>query len=260
MKAPRGFDETDPDGRIPEELRAIVLQALEKDPDSRHADARAFRTQIAKLREKYPVTEGDIHRIFEAPTLPTTKIKVMKPGSTQSHLDRNFGVETTPAHVAPTVVEVDRDGAGDSGAMEGATQTARENNRELSGGVDKQVRALLLGAEKLVEAKHGDEARLQLEAAKALAPDHPEIAKIEGMIDAIDTRLKARREAAVAEILKAIEGEAFDDCRRSARGSDQASRQGSLVDRARRQARQRRGRRGRIVRRRSRPSSKRCAS
>ncbi len=209
MKAPKSFDETDPGGRVPEELRTIVLRALEKDPDKRHSDSRIFRTQIAKVREEYPVTEEDIHRIFEVPTLPTTKIPVMKPGSTQSHLDRNFGVETTPAHIAPTVVEANGEHVG--GRHTVATEPISQAKEPgATAAVDQQVRALLLGAEKLVEGNHGDEARLQLEAAKTLAPDHPEVAKLERMLKAVDTRLKARREAAAAEILTLIEDENFD--------------------------------------------------
>lgn len=207
MQEPLSFAESDPDGRVPEPLRAIVLRAIAKHPEDRFPSARAFRSELASLREAHPVSETEIHQIFEAPVLMTTKIPVMKPGSTQSHLDQNFVVEATPAHVAPTAVEAD---GGDQPAAVSDAAVAPADTPAVRASVDKQVRALLLGAEKLVEAQHGDEARLQLEAAKALAPDHPEVAKLERALDTIDLRFQARLEAATAEIGEAIDSENFD--------------------------------------------------
>lgn len=203
MKAPLGFEQTDPEGRVPAPLRAIVLRALAKEPADRFASARAFRSELAALREANPLRPDDLATIFDAPVLMTAKIPVVKPGSTQSRLDRNFAVGDTPAAGQGSGPQATR--PPESSAATDDTPPRRR------GEADQQVRALLLGAEKLIEAKHADEARLQLETVKALAPDHPGIATLERALDAIDQRLKARIEAAAAEITRSIDGEAFDE-------------------------------------------------
>lgn len=45
-RPPREFSETDPGGRIPAPLRALILKALEKEPGDRYADARAFASAL----------------------------------------------------------------------------------------------------------------------------------------------------------------------------------------------------------------------
>ncbi len=44
---PRSFDETDPQGKVSQPLRTVLLRALAKSPDDRYADAREFATQLA---------------------------------------------------------------------------------------------------------------------------------------------------------------------------------------------------------------------
>ncbi len=50
LKPPLAFSETDPDGRVPEALRAIVMRALEKEANRRMASARDFITLLEPLR------------------------------------------------------------------------------------------------------------------------------------------------------------------------------------------------------------------
>ncbi|MCD4749644.1 MAG: serine/threonine protein kinase, partial [Thermoanaerobaculales bacterium] len=209
LHTPLSFEESDPERRIPEELRTIVLRALEKDAEKRFPSARAFRTKLSELREKYPIGENDVREIFEIPALPTSKIKIIKPGSTQDHLNRSFGVETTPAHTAPTVAESDHDGA-EKGKLRKATEGA---SGAAVGEADRQVRALLLGAEKLIGNKHFDEARLQIEAVRGMVPESPEISRLLKILNDADTKLKAGREAAVRRIEALVEQEQFVEAR-----------------------------------------------
>ncbi len=46
---PRSFSETDPHGRIPELLRAVVLRALAKKPDDRFTSAAAFSAALDRI-------------------------------------------------------------------------------------------------------------------------------------------------------------------------------------------------------------------
>ena len=45
-RPPRPFSETDPEGRVPEPLRNVVLKALEKNPENRWPSASAFATAL----------------------------------------------------------------------------------------------------------------------------------------------------------------------------------------------------------------------
>lgn len=49
---PRSFERSDPEGRVPEEVRAVVLKALEKDRGARYADARAFAGALREARSR----------------------------------------------------------------------------------------------------------------------------------------------------------------------------------------------------------------
>ena len=48
LHAPRAFDETDPGGRVPAGLRAVVLTALAKSTEERFADAATFRAELRR--------------------------------------------------------------------------------------------------------------------------------------------------------------------------------------------------------------------
>lgn len=102
---PHPFRETDPEGRIPEEVRTLVLRALEKDADDRFADADEWIGEIEALQETWPV-DAEVaeearslasHSTPPPPPddLPPTRPAV-EPGETQYRLDRQFGLERTP--------------------------------------------------------------------------------------------------------------------------------------------------------------------
>jgi serine/threonine protein kinase len=55
---PLTFDATDPQGRVPKELREIVLKALAKSPVDRFASAAEFSAEIERLQSRYPLTEA----------------------------------------------------------------------------------------------------------------------------------------------------------------------------------------------------------
>ncbi len=200
------FDTTDPDGNIPQEMRAIIEKSTSREPSERYANCKEFQRALAPLIKKHPILSEDIQRTFEVQTLPTMKIKVKKPGSTQAKLDRNFSIDATPAHgevtkVQQTAVTTPRADLPDSAKID---NTAAITN---------QMRALLLGAEKLVESKHYDEARLQLDTARALDPSNKEAGKIRKILDAADARYKNQVKTAADEIEILITAEQLDEAR-----------------------------------------------
>jgi serine/threonine protein kinase len=108
---PLPFSQSDPRGRIPAELRAIILKALEKKREDRYASAEDFDQEILAIQQGIGGPEdlestrallSTIPTILQASGGPVTP-------SAQSRLNLQFAASTTPppsgAHltVAPTV-------------------------------------------------------------------------------------------------------------------------------------------------------------
>ncbi len=49
-KPPKSFDETDPNGRVPEQVRRIILRSLRKGPEKRFQSANEFRDALRRAR------------------------------------------------------------------------------------------------------------------------------------------------------------------------------------------------------------------
>lgn len=97
LRPPLPFATSDPEGRVPAELRDLVLRCLEKKAGDRFASAAELETAIAGLQEHHPLGDADLelaHRlvglVHEGSSLEVA------PGSTQDRLDAGFGAETTP--------------------------------------------------------------------------------------------------------------------------------------------------------------------
>lgn len=62
---PLSFEESDPEGRIPHDLRALLLGgALEKRPDDRVPTADDFAMALLPIQARYPVSGEEIERLF----------------------------------------------------------------------------------------------------------------------------------------------------------------------------------------------------
>ncbi len=200
MHPPLEFSESDPDGKVPDELRAIVLKALEKNPDDRYPSARAMAETLGPLRTEHPVEEDQLRAIFEIPTLTTRKIKRVKPGSTQGRMDRSFGISTTPAPGKISDADSDLETSGTVETGGEAHVKAKDNGTAMP----SQVRALLIGAGKLLETQNYDEARLQLASILEFEPDNAEGRELLKAIDAADEKMRRRRQEAAEGIRAAI--------------------------------------------------------
>jgi TonB family protein len=94
FRPPREFAETDPRGRVPQELREIVLAALAKKPEERVASAEDFVWELTLLQDRLPLgrEEADaVWRVLE-PLSPAEVAAPEPPGSTQTDLDFQFGM------------------------------------------------------------------------------------------------------------------------------------------------------------------------
>ncbi len=94
---PRSFAETDPQDHVPEELRAVVMQALEKNADGRFPDADSFSNALLTLRTQLEESEPETSSLDATVIQPMPGRSTGRPGSTQDRLDLEFAPGRTPA-------------------------------------------------------------------------------------------------------------------------------------------------------------------
>ena len=84
---------------MPGELRAIVLKSLAKKVEERMASAEDFVWELTMLQDRFALTREETEGVWRV-LLPLAHGAVPAqepPGSTQDHLDLQFGLATTPA-------------------------------------------------------------------------------------------------------------------------------------------------------------------
>lgn len=98
FRPPVDFAESDPEGRVPPELRALVLRALAKKPEERTASAEAFVWDLTMLQDRFPLTRQDLDRVWGVllPLGTGRALEVALPGSTQDRLNLELGLGKTP--------------------------------------------------------------------------------------------------------------------------------------------------------------------
>ncbi|MEA2695023.1 MAG: hypothetical protein QOJ16_4410 [Acidobacteriota bacterium] len=100
LRPPMDFDEVDPRGTVPADLRAMILQALAKKPQERMPGAEELVRSIAQVQARYPLARSDFDAVLDV-LLPLGSDpggrKAEPPaGSTQVRLDWEFGAVQTP--------------------------------------------------------------------------------------------------------------------------------------------------------------------
>jgi serine/threonine-protein kinase len=75
FRPPLSFDESDPEGLVPADLRALVLRTLAKDPGDRIASAEALGRALEEIQDRYPIAGTEVDPVFGRPpeALPTVE-------------------------------------------------------------------------------------------------------------------------------------------------------------------------------------------
>jgi TonB family protein len=98
FRPPLDFSETDPGGVVPEELRRLLLRALEKRPEDRVASAEDFLRELEPIRPRYPLSGRELESVVGVlrPVSGVDTAALPTPGSAQVRLDQEFGFSKTP--------------------------------------------------------------------------------------------------------------------------------------------------------------------
>lgn len=183
FQPPLSFDESDPEGRIPENLRQVVLRALEKKPKDRMASAGEFRQMLSEFRGSAPSTD-ELERTLETvSTVAEPAGSRPEPGSTQSHLDEQFKMEATPRE--PILQPARPPSVSSAKDSEQTKESAEERSREVGAETAvKKVSELLAG---------GDFEKAAAEHRVALAAygDREELTALQEEIDRVETTNRA---------------------------------------------------------------------
>ncbi|MCS7181849.1 MAG: serine/threonine protein kinase [Thermoanaerobaculum sp.] len=97
---PLGFDVTDPQGRVPEDLRQLVLQLLAKEPTHRPPNAEAVQDQLRHLQGRYKFSPQELAILLPPPEEAQPTTLVAPPASPSLEVQ---AVPTAPTAIpAPT--------------------------------------------------------------------------------------------------------------------------------------------------------------
>ncbi len=96
FESPLAFSESDPEGRVPSDLRAVILKALEKNRDDRFASAEECDREILKIGRRFPPPEKLERTVAtRADTALRGSQVITATPSAQSRLDRRFAARSS---------------------------------------------------------------------------------------------------------------------------------------------------------------------
>ena len=136
FQPPMPFSESDPEGNVPEDVRRVVLKALEKNRDDRYASAEEFDREIVTLLHRYGAPDVDATVQLLSKFRPSTPedVGVTITPSAQDRLDRQFGAHTTPPPSRATLASIEA-----SPVVPGATSPGDARTRAIPPSAESTV-------------------------------------------------------------------------------------------------------------------------
>jgi len=216
FEKPRDFAATDPEGRLPEELRQVVLTSLAKAADERYQDAKTFRRAILQLQTDFPLAQEEFAQFLRQREQDRAAREGARAGTTQERLDAQFKAGRGTPAATSTPGALDQGMFVESGATvhRDATPTPDQTRQVApatpSARTQERVRELVEGARRLADLNLFDEAGLQARAAQQLDSSNPDVA---ALLEAIDTGQRRAQliESRIEAIERLIAQESFND-------------------------------------------------
>lgn len=174
FKPPLGFDESDPHNTLGQDVRELLLFALQKDPKKRIGSADEFLEALDRQQITAPL-EQDLDQTLSLTirALASSEVET-RSGSTQDRIDREFGMAATP-HGSPLSL-------------------VQDDEAEARG-----VTSLYSHAQQLADDKRLTEARQELYRLLAIDPDHTDAKeKLSDIEAALAEALEVERQRAEA--------------------------------------------------------------
>ena len=156
FQPPLEFDQTDPEGRIPEPVRQMVMRSLEKKAEDRFSDAKAWVEQIEELQKDYPLTSTELEEAVRLGCPPEGWARPVS-GDTQWRFSKLFG--------DPAARDSD-----ESGTDQGVSPGPGSGMSSADGGNALDV--LLAGAQALMELGEPEQAKRQAQMILGLDHEH----------------------------------------------------------------------------------------
>ena len=190
FRPPLDFQESDPRGRVPDGLRAVVLRALAKSPADRFPTAQEMSRAMAPFRQPGDVSEDELQRVLSPPAAPARNPPAPPPpvpGSTQQRLDEQFEMSTTPRPNPLTAVPPEPEPP----VAEVVPTAVLQPKEDPLAGALRQIEAALEGG-------HAAEAETLLFEAEAAHGHHQAFASLYDRLEELQKRREEEKRQAVA--------------------------------------------------------------
>ena len=119
FRPPLDFAESDPEGQVPEDLRALILRLLAKSPDARIASAEELAQVLRGVQARFPLRGDELDDVFGGEPSPPNPLS-----HTHSHPPGRGGTEPEDEPIAAigeldlSELEVEDAAAGDAAGLE----------------------------------------------------------------------------------------------------------------------------------------------
>jgi TonB family protein len=136
--APIPFDESDPQRRVPQRIRGMLLRALEKDPAVRPT-VKELTLALERFRDPAQVTDDEFRQIFVRAFSGTARAQPPgDEGTTQGRMDRQFGIDRTTASGTTTSIDTSEVAAEERAAVVAPQAEAKADAQAPSSAVDSR--------------------------------------------------------------------------------------------------------------------------
>jgi serine/threonine-protein kinase len=107
LRPPLSFAESDPEGKLPQTLRELLLKTLAKEPDQRFGSAEELLWAVTMVQDQFePTTAGDLAAVLTPAAEEENATLPARPGSTQHRLDNEFWMTQPPPQPPPQLQPV----------------------------------------------------------------------------------------------------------------------------------------------------------